>query len=127
MCFIADGYSTVYEETVIKKSRKAHRCNDCHKEIAVGSSYRSVFSVYEGDATTTKMCNRCQSLRSGIVLVEISEGCSRHEAEPLLGEMFEQLNDNANEYHKRLLELDRTDDAAWLAANCRIDEDDDNA
>lgn len=123
MCFVADGYCTVYEETVIKKSRKQHQCSDCGGLIGVGESYRSIFSVYEGDATTSKMCHKCQSLREGIVLVELAEGCARHEAEPLMGAMFEQLNDGAEHYHTKLLGLGRADDAAWLAANCHIENE----
>lgn len=121
MCFIADGYNTVQTENVIKRSRKAHKCSDCFKTIPIASSYKSIFCVYEGDASTFKICEQCQSLREGIVLVEIAAGCHRNEAEPLLGAMFEQLGESEPEgYHGKLIELGRKDDAAWLAANCNF-------
>lgn len=127
MCFISDGYCTVQESKTIKKSRKAHRCDDCGNVIPIGSSYRSVFSVYEGDASTVKICDKCQSLRQGIVLVELAEGCHQNEAEPLLGAMFEQIAESEgagdSHYLKRLVELGRHDDAAWLAEHCNIGQD----
>jgi len=80
-----------------------------------------MFTVYEGDASTFKICAKCQSLREGVVLIEIAEGCSEHESEPLLGAMFDQLHDSDPEvYHKKLIELGRSDDAAWLAQHCKI-------
>lgn len=122
MCFVADGYCTVYEEKTIKQSRKPHKCSDCYKVIPTGSSYKQVFSVFEGDANTAKMCQLCLSLRAGIVEVELAEGCSANEAEPLLGMLFDQLHDSdpAHYYH-RLIELGRAKDATWLASNCKFD------
>lgn len=121
MCFYSDGYCTVYEQKDIKKSRKVFKCSDCFKVVPVGSSYMSIFTVFEGDANTFKICNLCRSLREGIVQVEIAEGCSRSEAEPLLGDMIGQLRESDPEdYHKKLIALGRVGDAAWLAKNCNF-------
>lgn len=121
MCFYSDGYCTVYEPKTIKKSRKEHKCSDCFKVIPCGDSYESIFTVYEGEADTWKICRKCKQLREGIVQVELAEGCSRHEAEPLLGAMFDQFEGAAEHYHEKLVALGRDADADWLAVNCNLD------
>lgn len=115
MCFIADdGPAEVYNEHFIKKSRKAHKCSDCFKIIPAGSSYRRVDMVFMGDFSTFPICNKCEQLRKGIVQVEMKEGCARHESEPLMGCMFEQIYGGADHYYKELKSLGLFKEAEWL-------------
>ena len=58
-----DGTCEVFEQTIVKKSRKLHKCCECGREIPVGSSYESTFTVYEGDAVRLKTCIACADIR----------------------------------------------------------------
>lgn len=59
----ADGVCEVWNVRHIKKSRKEHRCIECGEIIPAGSSYESVFSVYEGEAETSATCEICREVR----------------------------------------------------------------
>lgn len=60
MCMIdgAEGvdHSQVYD---IKRSRKEHTCNECHRKIAVGSAYRRSELLMEGSWSTFHTCEHC--------------------------------------------------------------------
>ena len=64
MCVIeTDSYAEVWEETIIQKSRKDHKCSCCGTTIKSASSYLYHFDVFEGNASTEKMCMDCLSDR----------------------------------------------------------------
>lgn len=52
----------VWQETVIKKARKEHKCNACRGVINPGDSYLKHFSVYDGYVTSNKACKDCHEL-----------------------------------------------------------------
>jgi hypothetical protein len=56
-----------------------------------------------GETTEDFMCGECCKLRGAIREVEIAEGCSPHEAEPLIGELRDAFweSDHAIEYIDR--------------------------
>jgi hypothetical protein len=43
-------------------ARKPHRCHACRMTIEPGHRYHNTFSVYDGNADTTKRCARCQAI-----------------------------------------------------------------
>jgi hypothetical protein len=59
-----DGYCEVWDESIIKKARKQHRCDSCGGTIEKGSSYIKHFSIFEGSVTSDKMCNDCDDDRT---------------------------------------------------------------
>jgi len=107
VCFYSGDSSrpSVYSETTIKKSRKERKCSDCYAVIPVGSPYKKVFGVWDHEPETFSQCILCVSLRSGIESVEIDAGCSRDEANPMLGDLKEQLHEESGEYYKSLVRL----------------------
>lgn len=61
MCdvFDIDDYCSVYIDTRVKAARKEHRCDSCDTVIAVGQGYLRNFHVYEGEASSEKVCGAC--------------------------------------------------------------------
>ncbi len=92
MCFDYDGYSEVWQET-FPKARVPHKCCECGGVIAKGHKYRNVFSVYEGDAMTSKTCMPCEAVRDIIRQHEEDDGCTGSEAEAPIGELAQALID----------------------------------
>lgn len=63
MCDIDfDEYATVWDERLIARARKVHRCDTCRAAIERGQSYVAHFSVTSGDATHEKQCLRCRTI-----------------------------------------------------------------
>jgi hypothetical protein len=56
-----DGYNEV-QNTAIRQARKLHKCDACRTAIKPGERYRYVFTVYDGEADTTKRCLRCEAI-----------------------------------------------------------------
>ena|SRR5579863_9467330 len=74
MCFVIDGYCEVYERS-IHKAHKAHKCRACRRTIEIGEQYLSIFSVYEGETDTEKVCNQCAQDAVAIHRGELRAGC----------------------------------------------------
>lgn len=53
----------LFDERVVARARKTHRCSECHEPIAVGDSYLRTFGVWGGDASRFKTCARCYFAR----------------------------------------------------------------
>lgn len=45
----------------IHRARKEHRCDCCGTAIRPGQRYHRLFTIFEGDAATSKHCRRCNS------------------------------------------------------------------
>ncbi len=78
-----DGYCQVFERTTIKKSRKTFKCCECGREIPIGSSYESTFTVFEGDAERWKACSDCVDIRDTF-------HCDG-ETQPIIGHLWESI------------------------------------
>ncbi len=62
MCFVDLEPCEVWRETE-RKARKPHRCSCCRGTIPAGDEYLVHFSVFQGDATSEKMCLPCRDDR----------------------------------------------------------------
>lgn len=63
MCDIDFGDpASVWDERLVGRARKKHRCDTCGTTIAVGSSYLSCFYVCDGYASTEKQCIACRTI-----------------------------------------------------------------
>lgn len=49
-----------HQSTIVKRSRKAHRCDECGGEIAVGESYLRTAYVFEGKFDVDRVCDPCR-------------------------------------------------------------------
>lgn len=90
MCFVYDEYAELYREKKIK-AKKEHLCTECNKTIFKNETYQYVFTIFQGDATSIKVCSICQDKRQKIHDIEINHGCSESESWPPLGELKECL------------------------------------
>lgn len=97
MCFDYDGYSEVWNETT-PRARKPYRCCECGGTIAKGEQYRNVFSVYEGDAMTSRTCLACERVREIIQRAEEDAGCSGNETICPIGELRDAIRDAYDGY-----------------------------
>lgn len=43
-------------------ARKSHVCGECNAIIAPGEKYRRIVGKHDGELTTTKLCNDCNSV-----------------------------------------------------------------
>jgi hypothetical protein len=64
MCEIGDddGYASVWSEKQ-RRARKQHRCTSCGGSIRPGDLYLNHFSIFEGDATSARLCAACDGSR----------------------------------------------------------------
>ena len=63
MCVIDGGERCeVFTETW-RKARKAHTCDSCHGVIAPGVRYLVNFALFEGHASSEKLCAPCDADR----------------------------------------------------------------
>jgi hypothetical protein len=52
-----------YDSRIVAKSRKEHRCVECHRTIRVGESYEYNVNKFMGDITVNKTCAHCIEAR----------------------------------------------------------------
>jgi len=45
-----------------RKARKQHRCCECREPIEPGEKYIQINSVYDGSASTDRMCSTCRAI-----------------------------------------------------------------
>lgn len=100
MCFYNDEHADLYRET-IHKARKAHHCLSCNKTIQPGEQYLLVFTLFEGSADNTKICNLCVQDAVAIHRHEIMSGCRGSESWcPWDQVAIAILNGNEDEYYR---------------------------
>jgi hypothetical protein len=54
---------TVFEESLVAKARKPHKCDMCNGLITTGDSYIKHFSIFESESTSERMCIPCKTIR----------------------------------------------------------------
>lgn len=65
MCWTDGDCSEVWNERQIRAARKTHRCESGCR-IEPGQPYTSIFSIFEGDASTYKICPDCVALQKAM-------------------------------------------------------------
>lgn len=72
-CDYGDGESAEFHTVaIVKRSRKKHRCGECHGPIFIGESYRRTSAKFEGAMWVHCECETCQEIRQW---AEISMPC----------------------------------------------------
>lgn len=61
-CDDVDGPSVSDEKTV--RARKHHKCSGCGGAIVAGETYRHLWGVWDGKASTFKWCTDCLELEA---------------------------------------------------------------
>jgi hypothetical protein len=99
MCMVDDGEPFVKSSTTRPKARKATRCDECERDIAVGEQYERVDGLIHRDGwMVARMCMHCRAAAEW--LVKVCDGYP-------LGAVLMDLKEHAIEYR---------DD--WLAKQC---------
>lgn len=85
---IGGGYGdydtpSLYERSIVQKSRKEARCYECRRVIPIGSSYERVRGSWDGELSTVRTCLDCMHIRDGFAC----EGSYGH------GELWSDLAD----------------------------------
>lgn len=93
MCYTYDDYPEFYD-SVVRKARKAHKCDECGKPIEPGQLYYYGSGKFDGDFYEIKECRRCRFDVHRVVRDELSHGCHWSEAFPPHGELGEALNEH---------------------------------
>jgi hypothetical protein len=97
MCMIDDGEPWEFCEISMRKARKAHRCDECAREIAPGERYENVAGKADGDFNTWRTCAHCIAARSWLTVE-----CNGY----LLGGVLDDLAEHwmqTSEYHSAWL------------------------
>lgn len=92
MCAVdgADGRCEVWQVSE-HKARKDHKCSECARTIGAGEKYRNIFSVFQGDVSTAKVCAHCTVAENWL-----SEECGGF----LLYGVHEDMREHAQEYRR---------------------------
>ncbi len=80
---------------VMRKARKAHKCDECGLAIQPGTVYEYVSGIWDGEPSHYKTCEGCQILRAH---VREEDGCDE---DPPLGMLLEAANEVAHERQPR--------------------------
>jgi hypothetical protein len=91
MCAIdsCDDRFTTYRLQDIKRAKTAHKCDECHREIAAGEPYLYAFGAYEGRGASYYICAHCR-----VAAVWLRENCGGF----LHCGIDEDIGDHINEY-----------------------------
>jgi hypothetical protein len=100
MCFYQDESPEFYEQS-IRKARREHRCEGCHKPIARGDLYVYGSGKYDGDFYDFKTCGVCELDRHRIHIMELSEGCRSAESWCPVDELGNTLPDYGIDFSSR--------------------------
>lgn len=63
MCMYDDGDAPSFYSKVQRTARKAHKCDECGREIARGEAYAHVSAKWDGYLGTVKTCSHCAVLQ----------------------------------------------------------------
>ena len=98
MCYIDLEPCEVWEERE-RKARKEHRCSCCHGAILAGQVYLVHFSVFEGTATSGKMCTACRDDRATFAADHDGTLCTPSYFPQMLRECIGEFFDEADAAH----------------------------
>src|SRR5262245_27966413 len=75
----ADCMPDFSNETLVKRSRKLHKCTECRDEIAIGSAYWKIVGRWDGELQTIRQCECCHEIQrvfccDGWIYGELWEG-----------------------------------------------------
>lgn len=92
MCMADSGEAPSHYVFGFRKARKAHRCEECGREIQPGETYRHHFGVMYGNETYSgKTCAHC------VVLMEwLQKNCHGF----LHSAVLEDAEEHVGEYHR---------------------------
>lgn len=82
----ADGYCETLQRSM-RKAAKAHRCNECHRQIPVGESYLYEYTKFDGETQSHRTCQHCLVARQWLM-----ENCGGW----LYGGVQEDIQDHAD-------------------------------
>lgn len=68
------------------KARKEHRCYECRGAIAIGEVYHKHHGIWEGEASTFKVCADCEAMR-----FEVDNGTVNPDCITAFGELYESV------------------------------------
>ena len=60
-CWDCESPSVYRDE--MRKAKKAYKCCDCYTPINPGEQYKYIFGVWDGHASTHRMCVLCEDVR----------------------------------------------------------------
>ncbi len=63
MCRVDDAEG-VWLGTTIQKTRKHRRCDECHRDIAIGERYERAKWLFDGQFDTNTACEHCVAART---------------------------------------------------------------
>jgi hypothetical protein len=84
MCVVDLEQCSAFVDNPVKKARKEHVCDCCHRTIAIGEPYIKHFSVFDGDVTAEKCCTQCHADRVEFSLPRGHAMCPPSGFEPML-------------------------------------------
>jgi len=66
ICGCDEDGPSVFNQRYVEKSRKEYKCYECRELIPIGSAYKYVFGVWDGDALTFHICEKCGDLQDSL-------------------------------------------------------------
>lgn len=63
MCMYEGSDPATLLHSRAQKARKEHKCSECHRSIMPGEKYLAERFVFEGSASSLKVCRHCQVVR----------------------------------------------------------------
>ena len=110
-----DNFASFYQSNY-RKARKPHKCAECGKKIQPGELYEYAISVYEGDFTARKTCEKCSDLADSLADVGFCWP---------LGDLALAYKEYLDEYVPGAVRYDEENDRYIYPSNHLIDENGD--
>jgi hypothetical protein len=89
MCNIDDAERVFILQESTRKARRAHKCDECRRDIEVGEAYQYEFGKLDSDAVAYRTCRHCLVGRAWL-----STNCGGW----VYGSVIEEIAEHADQY-----------------------------
>lgn len=107
MCMVGDDYVQMLRETK-PVARKAHRCDECRRDIEPGETYINEVWLWEGEMGRGKTCLQCRAAAHWLNIV-----CSGWCYEAVIDDLYEHVREEPEVVSSKLVRLVRYARRQW--------------
>lgn len=83
--------SEFYNEKIVHKSRKDHKCDICYDVIPSGSVYKKISGYFDNNFFDTNVCEHCIPILQQFLNVNIDDLGDGYKCEDVAEDIWEQI------------------------------------
>lgn len=90
--------SDIYNEKIIEKARKDHKCDLCGETITKGISYKNISGLFDGHFFETKVCCQCIPVQLKFFEIHRSELYDGYDTDDVAEDVRETVRYDCKDY-----------------------------